>query len=83
MDDFQPLDSRAADLAMFLQSAVQRTRQKEEPSISWVKLPSGITVQLTRKAADKWELAIPIHRDWFRIIEGATREEVLRAAAEE
>ena len=82
VDEFEPLDTQASDLAVFLQAALQRIRHKEEPSVSWVKLPSGVTAQLTRKAADQWELAIPIRRDWFQVIEGRSQDEVLRIARE-
>jgi len=83
-DNFSQPDTKASELRAFLQSDEFRgVRNLDiEASVSWVKLPSGATAQLTRKAADQWELAVPLGRDWFQVIEASSREEVLRKAGE-
>ncbi len=80
--DFSQPDRKASDLRTFLRASIQAVRETEiiEAAVSWVRLPSGTTAQLTRKAADHWELSIPLGRDWFEVVEGVSREEVLRKA---
>ena len=86
LDDFQPLDTRASDLRAFLRDEVQREVhrvRKPDSSVTWITLPFGVNAQLTRKAADHWELMVHLGRDWFQIIEGRSREEVLSRAGVE
>jgi hypothetical protein len=78
VDDFLPVDTQATDLGAYLRSALQAIRTPRE-STETVTLPNGRAAQLSERG-DGWQLAIHLGRDWFQIIEGSSREEVLSRA---
>jgi hypothetical protein len=81
VDDFQPLDTQASDLAAYLLDAMQQMRPHRE-STEAVRLADGRTAQITQRD-DGWELTIHLGRDWYRVVSGTSREEVLSKAAEQ
>jgi len=83
-DGFDPMDSRAKDLADYLRAEVQNiTRQSPRiATIETVTLPNGTTGQLSQKSADEWELLVHLHRDFYRVTSARTRDEVLRMSSQ-
>jgi hypothetical protein len=73
-DEIQ-LDTQTVDLRTFLRSEAQPQRPREATEV--VRLPDGRAAQLSDRG-NYWELAIHVGRDWYQIITGTSREQVLR-----
>src|SRR5258707_1047910 len=58
VDDFQPLDTQASDLAAFLQSDEVRQMvqpSRSQPAVETVTLPSGAVAQIVHKSDTRSE----------------------------
>jgi hypothetical protein len=78
-DGFDPLDSRARDLANYLRGELAE-QPKRQSSTETITLANGVRAQLSQRSADNWELAIHLGRDFYRVFNASSRRGVLEAA---
>jgi hypothetical protein len=80
-DEFAPVDLQTLDLRNFLRTdEVQRALGPPRQTVENVMiLPDGSRGLLKQRAADDWELAIYLGRDYYEIFTG-THSKVLEAA---
>jgi hypothetical protein len=79
-DGFEQECSQPSDLKAFIRSAQALTRKPATPAVETLTLPDGSRAQLSQKSADKWELVIHLGRDFYKVFNARTRDEVLRMA---
>jgi hypothetical protein len=83
---YAPVSNETHDFRSWLRSdEVQETLGQHPLARQTVETVTvhGRTAQLTQQAKDEWRLMIWLGRDWFQIIEGTSREGVLRMAGAE
>jgi hypothetical protein len=79
---YAPVSNEAHDFRSWLrdEEAQELLGQRRSRQTVETVTVNGRTGQLTQRAKDQWRLMIWLGRDWFQIIEGSSREDVLSKA---
>lgn len=79
-DGFDQECSKPSDLKAFIRSCEAVARKTAKPAVEMLTLSNGLTAQLFQRSADAWELVVHLGRDFYKVFNARSRDEVLRMA---
>jgi len=79
-DGFEQECSKPSDLQAFIRNAEAIARKAVTPAVETLTLPDGSRAQIMQRSAALWELVIHLGRDFYKVFNARSRDEVLRMA---